>query len=119
MIVNSATFFMALSIVGAAPRCEWRSVMGGTGEACTRPGPSVAREPFLQRSGREEPRRGGEKSSALGLRAAPATIGNPPCNRARGSHVDELMNRGLTTASVGSVPRPARSGHGLSAGTAD
>ena len=75
--------------------------MGGTGEACTRPGPSEAREPkgraFLQRSGREEPRRGGEKSSTLGLRAAPATIGNPPCNRERGSHVDELMNRGLIT----------------------
>src|SRR3954452_7552610 len=97
--------------------------MDGTGEACTREGPSEAREPkgraFLQRSGREEPRGGGEKSLALGLRAAPATIGNPPCNRARGSCVDELMNRGLTTASVGSVPRPARSGHGLSAGTAD
>src|SRR3954452_22746287 len=75
--------------------------MDGTGEACTREGPSEAREPkgraFLQRSGREEPRRGGEKSSALGLRAAPATIGTPPCNRARGSHVDELMNRGLIT----------------------
>ena len=75
--------------------------MGGTGEACTRPGPSEAREPkgraFLQRSGREEPRRGGEKSSTLGLRAAPATIGKPPCNRERGSHVDELMNRGMRT----------------------
>src|SRR3954452_10918688 len=75
--------------------------MDGTGEACTREGPSEAREPkgraFLQRSGREEPRRGGEKSSALGLRAAPALIGNPPCNRARGSHVDELMNRGMRT----------------------
>src|SRR3954454_17809126 len=64
-------------------------------------GPERREEPkgraFLQRSGREEPRRGGEKSSALGLRAAPATRGNPPCNRARGSCVDELMNRGLTT----------------------
>ena len=40
---------------------------------------------------------GGEKSSALGLRAAPATIGKPPCNRERGSRVDELMNRGLRT----------------------
>ena len=80
---------------------RWRSVMGGTGEACTREGPSEAREPkgraFLQRSGREEPRRGGEKSATLGLRAAPATIGNPPCNRERGSHVDELMNRGMRT----------------------
>src|SRR3954468_19486556 len=74
---------------------------GRPGDACTRPGPSLAREPkgraFLQRSGREEPRRGGEKSSTVGLRAAPATIGNPPCNRERGSSVDELVNRGLIT----------------------
>src|SRR3954447_14764325 len=85
---------------GCAP-LRWRSVMGGTGDACTRPGPSVAREPkgraFLQRSGREEPRGGGEKSSALGLRAAPALIGKPPCNRECGLYVDELMNRGMRT----------------------
>ena len=97
--------------------------MGATGEACTRPGPSVAREPkgraFLQRSGREEPRRGGEKSSALGLRAAPATIGNPPCNRERGSYVDELMNRGMRTGVGGQRTETRESAHRLSAGTAD
>src|SRR3954471_18362766 len=66
---------------GCAP-LRWRSVMGAPGDACTRPGPSEAREPkgraFLQRSGREEPRRGGKKSSPVGWGAAPATIGTPP-----------------------------------------
>src|SRR3954467_3564962 len=51
---------------------------------------------FAAKRARGAPK-GGEKSSALGLRAAPATIGKPPCNRARGSYVDELMNRGLIT----------------------
>src|SRR4051812_41896784 len=99
-------------------------------EDCTRPGPSVAREPkgraFLQRSGREEPRRGGEKSSTVGLRAAPATIGNPPCNRAadrasgvaapplplgqrvEGSLGRQLVREGLDQArSNGAGPAPA------------
>src|SRR4051812_29771594 len=80
---------------GCAP-LRWRSVMGGTGEACTREGSSVAREPkgraFLQRSGREEPRRGGEKSSALGLGGGPADIGKPPCKPARGAPGDGLVN---------------------------
>ena len=97
--------------------------MGASGEACTRQGPSVAREPkgraFLQRSGREEPRRGGEKSSAFGLRAAPAPIGTAPCNRARGSCVGELMNRSLTTNVGGPRAETRESAHRSSAGTAD
>src|SRR4051794_11272701 len=87
------------------------------------PGPSEAREPqgraFLQRSAREEPRGGGEKSSILGLRAAPAPIGTVPCNRARGTHVGEPMNRSLTT-NVGEQRAKTRaSADGSSAATAD
>src|SRR3954463_10374326 len=37
----------ALHRWGCAP-LRWRSVMGGTGEACTRQGPSVAREPKVR-----------------------------------------------------------------------
>src|SRR4051812_21006615 len=51
---------------------------------------------FAAKRARGAPR-GGGKSSARGLRAAPALIGKPPCNRERGSCVDELMNRGLIT----------------------
>src|SRR4051794_5170141 len=55
---------------------------------------------FCSEAGARSPL-GGEKSSALGLRAAPATIGKPPCNRERSPHLDELMNRGLITGIVG------------------
>jgi hypothetical protein len=97
--------------------------MGGTGAACTRRARAKLREPqgraFLQRSGREEPRRGGENSQPLGLRAAPAPIGNQPCNWERGSHVDEPMNRGLITGISGQRAETRASTRGSSAGTAD
>src|SRR3954453_13161950 len=55
---------------GCAP-LRWHYVICGTGEACTRPGSNLAREPkersFLQRSRREEPRRFWERCSILVL----------------------------------------------------
>src|SRR4051812_46423537 len=63
---------------GCAP-LRWLSVMGASGDACTRPGPGVAREAkgraFLQRSGREEPRGGG------GKKFGPRLAGGPGAHR--------------------------------------
>src|SRR5690348_13339729 len=94
-IVNSATFFMALSTVWGCAPLRWRSVMGATGDACTRQGPSGAEGAegagyFGAKRPRGAPERGGENSPNLGLRAAPATTRQTTSKRERGSDVGEL-----------------------------
>src|SRR5215212_1254908 len=94
MIVNSATFFMALSTVGAAPRCDGVPCWEPQGRPAPVRARAKLREPkgraFLERSGREEPPScGGEKSPNFDLRAAPATIGKRQASGSAALPVDE------------------------------
>jgi hypothetical protein len=94
MIVNSAMFLWLSPSLGLRPVAMAFRDGRHRGGLCTRQGPSHAREPqgraFLQRSGREGAPRGRGKKLDLGLRAAPAPIGKPPCNRERSSCVNKV-----------------------------